>query len=296
MVAVTVVAPPSLWWIVTSKCRCALLVHSVVLCLTWCLLKPSLPKQPNNHCYQVCPSNQATIVTRFTVADIDDMQRGELLGGKRISATLTREFSPISSNCSPISSNCTKIGRMSETPTTTTSQKSIVIRLPFVLQYASNLYCSTLVPLGSKERDKCQYSSHLYRSTPPICIAIRLPFVSQYFWENLGGCGHRDVAQKSGAEMPKLQCHCWGWFSSPINQKRSGDPNPQYFSKSTAVQMGGVLPYKWERTAVLPFLRSLEARKVRRYKGGAYCRTKWRCTAVLFRQVVGVGVSETLPN
>ena len=24
------------------------------------------------------------------------------------------------------------------------------------------------------------------------------------------------------------------------------DPNPQYFSKSTAVQMGGVLPYKWE--------------------------------------------------
>ena len=38
-----------------------------------------------------------------------------------------------------------------------------------------------------------QYSPHLYRSTPPICIAIRLPFVSQYFWENLGGCGHRDV-------------------------------------------------------------------------------------------------------
>ena len=87
-------------------------------------------------------------------------------------------------------------------------------------------------------------------------------------------------------------------------QKRSGDPNPQYFSKSTAVQMGGVLPYKWEaycstngrRTAGFPFLRSLEARKVRRYKWGAYCRTNWRCTAVLFRQVVGVGVSETLPG
>ena len=31
------------------------------------------------------------------------------------------------------------------------------------------------------------------------------------------------------------------WFCS---QKRSGDLNPQYFSKSTAVQMGGVLPYK----------------------------------------------------
>ena len=86
-------------------------------------------------------------------------------------------------------------------------------------------------------------------------------------------------------------------------QKRSGDPNPQYFSKSTAVQMGGVLPYKWEaycstngrRIAGFPFLRSLEARKAQRYKWGAYCRTNWRCTAVLFRQIVGVGVSETLP-
>ena len=43
-----------------------------------------------------------------------------------------------------------------------------------------------------------QYSSHLYGSTPPICVAIRLPFVSQYFWENLGGCGHRDVPPKKG--------------------------------------------------------------------------------------------------
>ena len=36
------------------------------------------------------------------------------------------------------------VRRMSETPTTTTSQKSIAIRLPFVLQYASHLYCSGL--------------------------------------------------------------------------------------------------------------------------------------------------------
>ena len=70
-----------------------------------------------------------------------------------------------------------------------------------VSQYASHLYRSTppiciavlLVPLGSTEREYWQYSSHLYRSTPPICIAIRLPFASQCFWENLGGCGHRDV-------------------------------------------------------------------------------------------------------
>ena len=46
-------------------------------------------------------------------------------------------------------------------------------------------------------KGKCrQYSSHLYRNTPPICIAIRLPLVSQYFWENLGGCGHWDAPQE----------------------------------------------------------------------------------------------------
>ena len=89
-----------------------------------------------------------------------------------------------------------------------------------------------------------------------------------------------------------------------LPQELSRDPNPQYFLKSTAIQMGGVLPYKWEaycstigrRIAGFPFLRSLEARKVRRYKWGAYCCTNWRCTAVLFRQVVGVGASETLPT
>ena len=63
--------------------------------------------------------------------------------------------------------------RTSETPTATTSQK--------VSQYTSHLYCNTppiciavlLVPLGSKERETMsvllpfvpQYASHLYRST-----------------------------------------------------------------------------------------------------------------------------------
>ena len=51
-------------------------------------------------------------------------------------------------------------------------------------------------PYALRKGEYGQYSSHLYRSTRPICIAIRLPFVSQYFWENLGGCGHRDVPQK----------------------------------------------------------------------------------------------------
>ena len=79
-------------------------------------------------------------------------------------------------------------------------------------------------------------------------------------------------------------------------------PNLQYFLKSTAVQMGDVLPYKWEAycntnggcIVGFPFLQGLEARKVQRYKWGAYCRTNWRCTAVLSLRAVGVGVSETL--
>ena len=85
-------------------------------------------------------------------------------------------------------------------------------------------------------------------------------------------------------------------------QELSGDPNPQYFLKSTAVQMGGVLPYKWEAycstngrcTVGFPFLQGLKARKAQRYKWGACCRTNWRCTAALFPRPVGVGVSETL--
>ena len=134
-------------------------------------------------------------------------------------------------------------------------------------------------------------------------------------------CGHLDFAscfmrwggRGGGGGKAGSLCHfyvpcfikyfIWGGPKYP-GQKRSGDPQPSVFSKSTAVQMGGVLPYKWEaycstngrRTAGFPFLRSLEVRKVRRYKWGAYCRRNWRCTAVLFRQVVGVGVSETLPN
>ena len=59
-----------------------------------------------------------------------------------------------------------------ETPTTTTSQKSIAIHL-FILQYASKLYCSAFgVPtLWGKGNTV---------STPPICIAGCPPFALQY--------------------------------------------------------------------------------------------------------------------
>ena len=70
--------------------------------------------------------------------------------------------------------------RMSETPTTTTSQKKS--------QYTSNLYCNTppiciavlSVPMRSEEKETLsellpfvsRYASHLYCNTPPICIFL----------------------------------------------------------------------------------------------------------------------------
>ena len=65
------------------------------------------------------------------------------------------------------------IRRMSETPTTTTSQKSIEIHLQLVLQYASNLYCRTF---GAPKL----WGKGNAVSTPPICAAVPLPFALQY--------------------------------------------------------------------------------------------------------------------
>ena len=63
-----------------------------------------------------------------------------------------------------------------------------------VRQYTSNLYGSTPPIciavlswlLSFEERQTLQYASHLYCSTPPICTAVRPPFVRQYFWKILG--------------------------------------------------------------------------------------------------------------
>ena len=46
----------------------------------------------------------------------------------------------------------------------------------------SNLFYSTF---GVRKGKSCQHSSHLYHSMPPVCIAIRLTFVSHCFWEIL---------------------------------------------------------------------------------------------------------------
>ena len=56
-------------------------------------------------------------------------------------------------------------------------------------QYTSNLYGSTppiciagpSSLLSLEERETQHYTSNLYCSTPPICTAVRLPFVRQYF-------------------------------------------------------------------------------------------------------------------
>ena len=75
-------------------------------------------------------------------------------------------------------------------PATTTSQTSIAIDLQCVLQCASNLHCSTF---GIRE----PWGRGNTLSSPPICIAIRLPFVSPDSGENTRCWGHRDAIQRS---------------------------------------------------------------------------------------------------
>ena len=76
-----------------------------------------------------------------------------------------------------------------------------LIFLRKVSQYTSNLYCSTppiciavlLVPLRSEEREilsvllpfVSQYASHLYCNAPPICIAVLL---GKSWWLRSPGC------------------------------------------------------------------------------------------------------------
>ena len=82
---------------------------------------------------------------------------------------------------------------MSETPTTTTSQKSVAIRPQFILQYAPNLYCTAFgaTEFPGKGNSSVlppfvlQYASHLYRSTSPSCIAILL---GKSWWLWSPGC------------------------------------------------------------------------------------------------------------
>ena len=114
--------------------------------------------------------------------------------------------------------------------------------------------------------------------------------------KNIGAKFITCIIKIAGNSIDVARCNTLVLRNAPVT------PTPSIFPK--------VLPYKWgaycrtngRRTAVQMggvlqgFLRSLEARTAWRYKWGAYCRTNWRYIAVPFRQVVGVGVSETLPN
>ena len=66
--------------------------------------------------------------------------------------------------------------------------------------------------------------------------------------------------------------------------------------------MGGVLQYKWgaycdtngRSTGSIPFAQSVGAPKVLQHNLEAHCNTNWRCIAILFLDVVVVGVSDVL--
>ena len=52
--------------------------------------------------------------------------------------------------------------------------------------------CIAVLALRSEEREILSVLLPFMSQYDPLCIAIRLPFVSQDFWENLGGGGgHR---------------------------------------------------------------------------------------------------------
>ena len=80
------------------------------------------------------------------------------------------------------------------TPTTTTSSKKYRSTPPICITIRLQFALQYFwCPSALRKGKYCQYASHFYRSTRPICIAIRLPFVSQYFSENLGGCGRWNI-------------------------------------------------------------------------------------------------------
>ena len=77
------------------------------------------------------------------------------------------------------------MGNVSETPTPTGLGESSAVHGD-----TSNLYGSTPPIfiavlswlLSFEERETPQYASRLYCNTPPICTAVRAPFVRQYFY------------------------------------------------------------------------------------------------------------------
>ena len=122
-----------------------------------------------------------------------------------------------------------KARRMSEPPSTTTSQESIAIHLQFVLQYA--FWCHTALRKGK------------YFNTPPICIAARLPSVSQYashlyhntkhqrFPEGSWRSFRRNWWRTSGEVWKEFSSFfCWGKSSEAFSTKTPPQISPSNFT------------------------------------------------------------------
>ena len=137
---------------------------------------------------------------------------------------------------------------------------------------------------------------------PPPKLQVKLILPSRHLWrERTTTSAQGFLATPLTSRNPFFRCG-FSWFASEPNRQScvffklsywgkkgqirqnktnldrelSCDPNPQYFLKNTAVQMRGVLPYKWEAycstnercTVGLHSLEGLEARKAQRYNGG----------------------------
>ena len=106
---------------------------------------------------------------------------------------------------------------------------------------------------------------------------------------------HGDTTLKALLVQAEISHNRLTWMrrtakNSEICGEPPGDHNHQDFLKSIAVQMGGVLRYKWEAycdadgrsTEVFPFNESSVAPNALQYKLEAYCNRNWKCIAILF--------------
>ena len=75
-------------------------------------------------------------------------------------------------------------------------------------------------------------------------------------------------------------------FPIPMHQNRGLEgaciDNCDTNGRRIAIQMGGVLQYKWEEYWQHSLSSERRGTKVLQYKLEAYCDTNWRCIAILF--------------
>ena len=101
------------------------------------------------------------------------------------------------------------------------------------------------------------------------------------------GCWASNIGQQTPTEAFLETCYNMG--NIPVTT------TTKIFQKRTAIQMGGVLQYKWEAycdtnggsTDSIPFPQSIGAPQALQYKLEAYCDTDQRCIAILFLRSSG---------